>query len=70
MLVLTRKLNQAVTVGHDVEVTVIEIRGDQVRLGITAPRSLSVHRQEVWEQVQRENKAAAASENPPDLPGV
>lgn len=52
MLVLTRRLNQVINIGEDVTVTVVEVRGDQVRLGIEAPRDLSVHRLEVWKQIQ------------------
>ena len=53
MLVLTRRANQSIVIGADVTVTVLEIRGDQVRLGISAPRSVSVHREEVWLQLAR-----------------
>ena len=68
MLVLTRKLNQSIKIGEDIEITVVEFRGDQVRLGIAAPRTVTVHRQEVWEQVQLENKRAADSGDLPLLP--
>jgi carbon storage regulator len=61
MLVLTRKLNQSIKIGDDVEITVIEVRGDQVRLGVTAPRDVSVHRKEVYLQIQQENRAASAA---------
>ena len=56
MLVLTRRANQSIVIGNDVVVTVLEIRGDQVRLGITAPRSVSVHREEVYAEIQREHR--------------
>ncbi len=59
MLVLTRRANQSIIIGNDIIVTVLEIRGDQVRLGITAPRSVSVHREEVYAEIQRENREAA-----------
>lgn len=61
MLVLTRKLNQSIKIGDDVEITVIEVRGDQVRLGVTAPRDVAVHRKEVYLQIQQENRAASAA---------
>lgn len=61
MLVLTRRANQSIMIGHDVVVTVLEVRGDQVRLGIRAPRSVDVHREEVFASLQQSNKAAAAS---------
>lgn len=60
MLVLTRRLNQSIKIGDDIEITVIEVRGDQVRLGVNAPRNVAVHRKEVYLQIQQENKAAAS----------
>lgn len=67
MLVLTRRLNQSIKIGDDVEITVIEVRGDQVRLGVTAPREVSVHRKEIYLQIQQENRAAAAQNEPADV---
>ena len=61
MLVLTRKAGESIVIGSDVVVTVIELRGGQVRVGIDAPREVQVHREEIYEEVCRENKAAAAS---------
>ncbi len=61
MLVLTRRLNQSIKIGDDIEITVIEVRGDQVRLGVSAPRDVSVHRKEVYLQIQQENQAASQS---------
>ncbi len=61
MLVLTRRLNQSIKIGDDIEITVIEVRGDQVRLGVSAPRDVSVHRKEVYLQIQQENRAASQS---------
>lgn len=61
MLVLTRKAGESIVIGSDVVVTVIELRGGQVRVGIDAPREVEVHREEVYEEVCRENRAAAAS---------
>ena len=58
MLVLTRKSNQSVVIGGDIIVTVLEVRGDQIRLGITAPRDVEVHREEVW--IARSSAAALA----------
>ena len=48
MLVLTRRANQSIMIGHEIVVTVLEVRGDQVRLGIKAPRSIDVHREEIF----------------------
>jgi len=53
MLVLTRHANQSIMIGDDVVVTVLEVKGDQVRLGIRAPRSVGVHREEVFVTLQR-----------------
>ena len=52
MLVLTRKPDQSIMIGDDIEITVLEVRGEQVRLGIRAPRTVSVHRKEVFDQIQ------------------
>ncbi len=59
MLVLTRKLHQSIVIGDQIEVVVLEVRGEQVRLGIKAPKDVSVHRKEIYEQIQEENKGAA-----------
>ena len=60
MLVLTRRANQSIVIGHDVVVTVLEVRGDQVRLGIRAPRSVDVHREEVFLELTKANRSAAS----------
>ena len=60
MLVLSRERDETIKIGDDIEVTIVDIRGDKVRLGITAPREISVHRKEVYEAIQREDRAAAA----------
>lgn len=60
MLVLTRRANQSIMIGHDIVVTVLEVRGDQVRLGIRAPRSVDVHREEVFAALQAANRSAAS----------
>lgn len=54
MLVLSRQKDESIMVGDDVEITIVDVRGDKVRLGINAPRSISVHRKEVYEAIQRE----------------
>lgn len=69
MLVLTRKVNQSIVIGNDIEVVVLEVRGEQVRLGIKAPKSVAVHRKEIFEQIQDENQAAA-NVDPTDIPDV
>ncbi|MFN7017044.1 MAG: carbon storage regulator CsrA [Fimbriimonadales bacterium] len=67
MLVLTRKVNQSIMIGDDIEVIVLEVRGEQVRLGIKAPRSVAVHRREIYEAIQKENILAAQAQ-PEDVP--
>lgn len=61
MLILSRKLNERIMIGDEIEVSVVEIRGDQVKLGILAPKSVKVHRREVFDAIQSENRAAAES---------
>ena len=63
MLVLTRKINESIMIGDEVKVTVVEVKGDQVKLGISAPRQIAVHREEIYLEIQRENKLAAQSQN-------
>ncbi len=60
MLVLTRHANQSIMIGHDIVVTVLEVRGDQVRIGIRAPRHVDVHREEVFAALQQANRSAAS----------
>jgi carbon storage regulator len=59
MLILTRRVGENVIVGDDIVISVIDVRGDSVRIGIRAPRSLSVHREEVWLELQQANAQAA-----------
>lgn len=63
MLALSRKKGESLVVNNNVEVTVLEIRGDQVKLGVKAPREVPVYRKEVYLQIQKENEAAASVEN-------
>ena len=72
MLVLTRRANQSIMIGHEIVVTVLEVRGDQVRLGIKAPRSIDVHREEIFAQLQQANRDAAQApkEAPESLEGI
>jgi len=56
MLVLTRKVGQSIVIGDNVEIMVVEVRGDQVRLGIEAPRTIPVHRKEVQNEIDRAKK--------------
>jgi carbon storage regulator len=65
VLVLTRRANQSIMIGHEIVVTVLEVRGDQVRLGIKAPRSIDVHREEIFAQLQQANRDAAQAPKEP-----
>jgi carbon storage regulator len=64
VLVLTRRPGESVMVGDDIVITVLDVRGDVVRLGIKAPRAVQVHREEVYQELQRVNREAAS---PTDL---
>ncbi|MBN2212029.1 MAG: carbon storage regulator CsrA [Sedimentisphaerales bacterium] len=80
MLVLSRQKDQTIMIGDTIEITIVDIRGDKVRLGITAPSYIPVHRKEVYEAIQRENRQATQieleditgtpSEAKPDKPGT
>ncbi|MDR1231109.1 MAG: carbon storage regulator CsrA [Spirochaetaceae bacterium] len=61
MLILSRKTNEKIMIGDDISITVIEIRGDQIRVGVDAPKHVKVYRQEVFDLVKAENQAAAAA---------
>ena len=64
MLVLSRHRDESIIIGDDIVITVVDIRGDKVRLGIAAPIEISVHRQEVYEAIQRENREASRLQSP------
>jgi carbon storage regulator len=68
MLILSRKLDEKIVIGNDIEVSILEIRGDQVKLGVNAPRAVKVFRSEVFDAIQAENRAAAASAV--DIPSI
>ncbi len=57
MLVLSRQRDESIMVGDDVEITIIDVRGDKVRLGIIAPKNIPVHRREIYDAIKREKKA-------------
>lgn len=61
VLILTRRVGENIVIGDDIVISVLEVRGDAVRIGIQAPRSVTVHREEVYRELQRANQAAARS---------
>jgi len=69
MLVLARQKDETIIIGDSIEITVVDVRGDKVRLGINAPKHIQVHRKEVYEAIRRENRGAATLK-PGDLPGT
>jgi carbon storage regulator len=73
MLLLTRKLGENIRIGDDVKITIVEVKGNHVKLGIDAPASVKVHREEIYERIQQENRrnqAQAASGSAAAVPGV
>ena len=67
MLVLSRRRDESIVIGEDIEITVVDIRGDKVRLGIQAPFSIGVHRRELREAIERENARASTMPGVPDV---
>jgi carbon storage regulator len=63
MLVLSRQRDESIMIGDDVEITIVDVRGDKVRLGITAPKSVAVHRREIYDAIQREKAEKAQGGN-------
>lgn len=70
MLALARKINQSIMIGNDIEVTLLEIKGDQVKLGITAPKEVPIYRKEIYTQIQEENKSAGQAVDLTQLKGI
>lgn len=60
MLALSRKENESIMIGNDIEVTILEVKGEQVKLGITAPKSVPIYREEVYTQIKEANREAAS----------
>lgn len=69
MLVLTRKKDQSIVINEDIEITIFEVQGDQVRIGISAPKNVSIYRKEIFLEIQEENKRAAETK-PVSLDGI
>jgi len=70
MLVLTRKEDESIMIGNDIEVKVLDVKENQVKLGIVAPKSVAVHRREIFDAITKENTDAVAPANPGDLDGI
>ena len=71
MLVLSRKKGQSIMIGNDIEISIIDIQGEQVRIGINAPRNVKVYRKEVYEEIIKENREAAIiSVSPEQIKGI
>jgi carbon storage regulator len=66
MLVLSRQRDESIMIGDDVEVIIVDVRGDKVRLGITAPKNIPVHRREIYDAIQREKNDQQKSQEPKD----
>ncbi|MDR1326077.1 MAG: carbon storage regulator CsrA [Treponema sp.] len=61
MLILSRKINEKIMIGEDISISIIEIQGDHIRIGVDAPKNIKIFRQEVFDAIKMENKAAATS---------
>jgi len=70
VLILTRRINESVNIGDDVTVTVLGIKGNHVRIGIGAPKHISVHREEIYERVRREREGAGRPAETPAADGI
>jgi carbon storage regulator len=70
MLILSRKKNERLMIGDNIQISIVDIRGDQVKLGIEAPRDVKVFRQEVFEEIQKQNLEATKSSLGADLPDL
>jgi carbon storage regulator len=66
MLLLTRKLGENIRIGDDVKITIVEVKGNHVKLGIDAPPSVKVHREEIYARIQQERQRAAEAGQPPE----
>lgn len=70
MLALARKVNESIIIGNDIEIIVLEIKGDQIKLGVKAPKSVPIYRKELYVQIQEENKQAGSAVDVEALKGL
>ncbi len=70
MLILSRKPQQKILISDDIEITIVDVKGEQVKIGINAPSSVKVFREEVYQEIQNENKAALVKDKKPVLPDL
>jgi carbon storage regulator len=68
MLILTRRVGETVMIGDDVTITVLGVKGNQVRVGINAPKNVAVHREEIYERIKREQQQSGGGSQPADKP--
>ena len=68
MLILTRRVGETVMIGNDVTVTVLGVKGNQVRVGINAPKTIAVHREEIYERIKREQEGTGDNDSEPEAP--
>ena len=67
MLALSRKANESIMLGNDIEITILEVKGDQVKIGVKAPKSVPIYRKELYLQITQSNKEATAEVSPETL---
>lgn len=70
MLALSRKVNESIMIGNDVEITILDVRNDQVKIGIRAPKDVGIYRKEIYLQIQEENKKATEKIESTDLSAI
>lgn len=70
MLALSRKKNESLVVNNNIEITILDIKGDQVKIGVSAPKSVPIYRKEVYAQIQEANKVTISADDLADLKGL
>lgn len=68
MLILTRRVGETVMIGNDVTVTILGVKGNQVRVGINAPKTVAVHREEIYDRIKREQEGTGDNDSEPEAP--